>query len=273
MASSSSTVSSGFFHNLFTPLPVSDAEERKDHLDHIAAYADTAGGAWDAFRGLEYITSWFQKIPSLANSAPLGKVCEVVNTAGIGLSIPAIISDCNNLRNSASNIKDTRNLPYSDPLRTRKITQAVKKVFLDLMSLVNDTSQAALFAERVKIAVINARNLRITDGIYNATSALLDSFECIGECFKLKHYYSPAAERSKLREKKNLSWMIIVKDVASIGGSALALVAIVFGTATLNIAVVATAGLACSTVWLTMKLTSHFYNKIVVERPPASAMS
>jgi hypothetical protein len=214
-------------------------------------------------------------LPSLpeAGTTLLNRVSEVVNTAGIGLSIPAIFTDCNNLRHSIANLFTVQDLPYSDPLRSRKITQAVKQGFLDGMALTNDTTQAALFAERVQLLPLEPNQLRTVDGVYNGTSVILDGAELVGEYYKLKSYHSPEtqprneAEIAKLEEKKTLSWMIIVKDIASIGGSAIALVGILFGVATASIPILVTGGLLLSTTWLTMKLFSYFYNKIVVEAP------
>lgn len=269
------TPTSGLLYDLFGAFPQPNVDVEQDPLDHLSAYIDSAQGTWDLFRFFENTFVWAQKLPSLSEkgSALLGRVSEVVNTAGIGLSIPAIIADCNNLRHSISNLISLQGLPYSDPLRTRKITQAAQKSFLDLMGLVNNSSQAIIFIDRVKIIIFEASHLRVIDGVYNATSVISDGAELAGECFKLKYYNSPAAqgrstgEANKLEERKMLSWLIIAKDVASIASGAIALVAIVFGIAAHSVTMVATAGLVLSTVWFTLKITSYFYNKIVVEAP------
>jgi hypothetical protein len=263
--------------DLFTPLPESQAAttREKDRLDHIADYADSAPGAWDIFRVVDHMCSYLKMLPSLSSGGleVVGKVKNVVSTVGIGLSVPQIITNCNTLRRSVGHLLSVKDLPYSDPLRTRKITQAAKKSFLDTIDLTFTFSQAALFIDGAKIFIFEAKNLRIIDGIGNVTSTISDSAELVTEYFKLKHYHSSEAqshnpaESAKLEERKRLSWMIIAKDIASIGGAAIALVGIVFGIAIQATASISVAVLVLSTVWLTMKLATYFYNKIVIEAP------
>jgi hypothetical protein len=275
-----SSVSSllGIFQELFTPLPESQATTcTKDHVDHVADYADSAAGAWDVFRVIDNTLSYIKMLPSLAPHwlSVIEKVKNVASTAGIGLSIPKIIVDTNTLRRSLTHLFKVQDLPYSDSLRTRKIAQAFKKSFLDTLDLTWTVSQAALFVDNAKIYVFEAANLRIIDGVNNAASVISDSADLISEYFKLQQYYSPEAqahlrnseESVKLEQKKRLSWINVAKDVASIGGSAIALVGIVFGIVVQSIPIITGAALVLSTIWLTMKLVSYFYNKIVVEAP------
>jgi hypothetical protein len=268
--------SSGIFHDLFTPPPETQATTRvKDHVDQIAEYADTAEGSWDVFRVVDHALSYVKMLPSLTPDwlSVVEKVKEVSSSVGIGLSIPKIIADCNALRRSLGDLFVVQDLPYSDPERTRKIAQAAKKSFLDTIGLTWTVSQAALFIDNAKIFLFETTHLRIIDGINNVTSVISDGAELITEYFKLQHYHSPEAQprnpaqATKLEQRKQLSWMTIAKDVASIGGAAIALVGIVFGIATQSIPVIAGTFLVLSTVWLTMKLASYFYNKIVVEAP------
>jgi hypothetical protein len=272
---SSVTASSGLFHDLFAPLPHTPATRDKDYVDHVAEYADSAAGTWDVFRVIDLTLSYVKMLPSLSPSwlEMLGKVKDVANMAGIGLSIPKMIADCNTFRRSLSNLLAVHDLPYSDPLRTRKIAQAFKKSFVDSFDLTWTCTQAALFLNNAKIFMIEATQLRMLDGLNNIASVVSDSAELITECFKLKHFHSPEAqprnpaESTKLEERKCLSWMTVVKDVTSIGTAAIALVGIIFGVATQSIAAIGIAVLVLSTVWLTMKLSTYFYNKIVVEAP------
>jgi hypothetical protein len=271
----SSVSSPGIFHDLFTPLAEAQTAPRKDYLDHVADYADTTSGAWDVFRFIENPLSYVKFLPNIPvnYSLLLEKVRSVASSLGMGLCIPKILSDCNNLRRSFTNLLGTQDLPYSDPLRTRKVAQAAKKTFTDTVDLTNDVSLAALLIDNGKVFIFEASYLRIFDGVYNLTSVISDGVELITECFKLNHYHSPEmhprnqAEAAKLGERKTLSWIVIAKDVASIGGAAIALVGIVFGIATQSLAIVSIVALVLGTVWLTTKLAAYFYNKIVVEAP------
>ncbi len=269
------TTSSGIFHDLFAPLPETRAEQRKDALDHVADYTQSSSGAWDVFRVGNHLFSAVELYltPSHRFGDLVGRVKEVFNTAGIGLSIPQIFSDLNSLRRSITNLFTVQDLPYSDPLRTRKIAQAAKTSFVDSMNLTNTAAQIALFVDNAKIYVFEAAQLRVIDGVYNVTSAISDGAELIGEYFKLKQYHSPEsqprnqAEAAKLQEKKTLAWLTIAKDVASIALAAIAIAVIAFGVATSSVVIVSTAVLGISAFWLTMRLTAYFYNKVIVETP------
>jgi len=269
-------VSSGFFHDLFAPLPESREERVRDPFDHIGDYVDTASGAWDVMRFGNLIWSVIEQ--SASPSHPLGgyagKAKEIFNTAGIGLSIPQILSDLNNLRRSISDFFIVQGLPYNDPLRTAKITQAAKKSFLDSVYLTNTVSQIALFLDNAKLLAFEASHLNILDGVYNITSMIGDGAELAGEYFKLKHYHSPEAqprnptEAAKLEERKTLSWITIAKDVSSIASSVIGMGLIVFGVATASLPVVSVGLLTLSAFWLATKLTAYFYKKVIVEAPP-----
>lgn len=272
-ASSSATSPSSFFYDLFSPQEPSIPENR-DILDHASAYLETSQGTWDLFRGLEYFLCWGQKLASDSGALLLGRISEVVNTTGIGLSIPAIFTDCNNLRRSFSHLTAAQDLPYSDPLRAQKVTQAAKKSTLDALGLTNDVSQAALFAAKVELLSLEAAQANVLDGIYNGTSAILDGAELISEYFKLQMYHLPASQppseaaAAKLEEKKTLAWMIIAKDVASIACAVIAGSKILFGVVITP--VIATLGMTLTTVWFGMKIGSHFYKQIVVDAPLVS---
>jgi hypothetical protein len=276
---SSVTTSPGILHNIFTPLPEAPENRAKDHLDHIAHYADSTEGAWDIFRVIDCTLSYVKLLPSLSANwlEVVGKVKDVASSVGIGLSIPKIISSCNTLRRSFTNLVTVQDLPYSDPLRPRKIALAAKKSFIDSVDLTWALTQAALFIDSAKIFIFKTQHLRFFEGINNVASAISDGAELITEYFKLKHYHSPEAqprnpaEANKLEERKRLSWMTVAKDAASIGASAIVLVGIAFGVASQSIAVISGAVLALSTVWLTLKLATYFYNKIVVEKPISPA--
>ena len=265
--------SPGILSHLFAPIPTAQESRPKDVLDHVAEYTDTAQGAWDVFRFGNHVASFLELhlAPTHSLNALVSKVKEVFNGAGIALSIPQIISDLNAMRRSFSHFYTVQDLPYSDPHRTSKIAQAAKKGFLDTMVLTNSLTQAALFLENAKVFVYEAVHVKIIDGIYNLTSGILDSAELVGEYFKLKQYHGPesqprnATEAAKLEEKKTLAWLTIAKDVASIALATIPIGAIAFGVTASTLAACSTAILSLSAFWLTMKLSSYFYNKVVVE--------
>lgn len=273
------TTSAGFFCDLFSPLPEAREERRKDPLSHLADYTETTDGAWDVFRVGNHIFSILEVCvsPSHRFFNLFGKIKGVFDSAGVALSIPQLISNVNTLRRSITQFLTSQDLPYSDALRTRKIAQAAKTSFVDSINLTNTVAQIALFLDSAKVFVFETVYLKVVDGVYNVTGAISDGVELVGEYFKLKQYQSPEAqprnqaEAAKLEEKKTLAWITIAKDVASLflGIITFAPVAAAFfGVPFVATAyITSTAIVAVSTFWLTMKITGHFYNKVIVDAP------
>jgi hypothetical protein len=262
-----STTFQSVFRDVFTPLPgtkTEETEQRKDPFDHIAEYADTTAGSWDLFRIGNHVFSVIELCLTPAHHIA-GKLKEVFNTAGIGLSFPQLLSDVNALRRSVAHLFTVQDLPYNDPLRNLKIVQAVKKGFIDSMTLTNTMAQIALFVDNVKVFLFDAAHLRFIDGVYNVTSLITDGAELIGEYFKLKRYHAPEvqprhlSEVGKLDEKKTLSWILIAKNVSSIALAVIAIGSIAFGVPA-SIFIISIPTLGISAFWLTMKLAGQFYN-------------
>ena len=266
------TATLNLWNDLFTPLPQTQAQpsENKVFFDHVAAFVDTSSGAWDCFRVISCAMSHLEHLPGLSGKRLMNRINTFIDTAGIGLSIPQMISDVNSLRRSIVHFFSSQELPYSDPLRTRHIVQAAKKSVLDSLNLTNTVSQAALFIERAKIIAFSSKELHFINNVFNGTTAIVDTAEIIGEVYKLKHYFGSESElrtereRTQLEEKKVHSWINIAKSVASVAGAVIALAGITLGVAVEGAAILATIGLACGTVWLGAKIASHFYEKIVI---------
>lgn len=265
--------STGFFSNLFAPLPEERASSptRRDGFDHVATYLDSTTGAWDLFRVIDHALEYVKNIPSLSDSARnlTSKVSGAISLSGISLSIPAIFTEANSFRKKIYQFAVSQDLPYSDGLRHQKIVQAGKGAVLSGMSLANTVSQASLFLDQVKIVDLG-EFLPTVDFIYQGTSLVTDGAELIEEAYKLNLYQSERPrsprETAELEEKTWLSWMVVVKDVASVALAGIALVGIVFGIAASSMAVAAPAVLVLTSVWLSMKIASYFYKQILEER-------
>jgi hypothetical protein len=265
----------GFFHDLFAPLP-EQGRKRKDLFDHVADYAETSEGAWDVMRFGNHVFAAIETTLSIPSGFAdlITKAKGVFDSAGAAISIPRMIANLNALKGSVEQFFISQNLPYSDPLRDRKIAQAGKAGFVDSMALANTVAQAALFLVGATVFSLTAVQLCLLEAFYNATGGLLDGIEMVGEGVKLQQYQAPEAqprnpaEATKLEEKKTLAWITIAKDVASIALAALTLAPLI--AKSLGLVLVAplvspTAILAISAFWLAMKITSYFYNKLVVE--------
>jgi len=259
------------FRDLFTPLPEVPAPREKSALDHVVDYVDTTEGTWDFFRIVSQISETIELYASKAFAQTAAKVKEVAGLAGLGLSVPRAFSEINNARRHVADWISAYNLPENDPFKGRRIAQAAKNSITDLFSSAFTGSQIALFADGAKLVSLDAITRQVTEGINNIAGGILDGVDLIGECFKLHRYGSPEmsprtpAETTKLQEKKTLAWINIAKNVASIAGGIIAMTALVFGVVTSSVPIVATVLLITGSVWLTLKLTSYFYNKIVVE--------
>ncbi len=248
----------------------------KDFFDHIAAHFTTVNGVWDGFRIVEYVAALPEYFLSLtpARQDFFNQITHVMNRAGIALSVPKIITNIHNLRHSVCQIQQANSISYSHPERSKVIAHAKKGFIINFMNLGNDTAQAAMFLHEVSILKMG-KYYPVADGIYNVTSIVNDTIELIDECFKLHHYNSLPAltdgETNTIQEKRTLSWMKIAKDLPSIIGSVIAFAAIFF--AALQVPAVAALSLGLSVAWLTMKLTSVFYEKIILEKQAIRLLS
>jgi hypothetical protein len=234
----------------------------KDFFDHLSDYVQSASGAWDLFFGIDHVLSYINKIHFLPETVKTlsGRASAAIGTIGIGLTLPDLISDTVVLRNSFSRLFTVVALPHSDPLKTRKIAQAAKTSFLDSVTFTKSLSQSTLFLDRVKILVLQAGQLAIIDGIYNASYLVVDGAELIEECHKL------ALGKVHREEEKRLSWLIVAKDTTSVALCALALAGIVLGVALEGMAFFSVAILIMTSCWLTLKIASYFYREIVVNK-------
>ena len=272
--------SNGFFSDLFAPLPEerSPTPTRRDGFDHVATYLDSTTGAWDLFRVMDHALEYVKNIPTLTDAARelTSKVSGVVNLSGISLSIPAIFTEANAFRKKVYQFAVSQDLPYSDGLRHQKIMQAGKGAILSGMSLANAVSQASLFLNEAKIVHL-ADCLPTIDFIYQGTSLVTDGAELVEEAYKLNSYQSErprsVRETTELEENRWLSWMVIVKDIASVALAAIALYGIVFGIAASTMAIVAPVVIVVTSVWLMAKIASYFYKQTLEDRRAAPGLA
>lgn len=262
------------FSSFFSPISqeVHDALPRtsqpKTLSDHIGSHFFTLNGAWDAARIIEYLASIGKCIPMPAERKEFfDRVSSLMSKCGNFLSIPRIVADVHFLKNSARHIKQVNNLPADQPERHNIAAHAKMNVVVSTMNLVNDASQAVIFLNDTSIIKLG-KGLPVAEGVYNVSSIVNDTIELLRESYKVHDYNStPAAneeQRVSLNEKRTLSWLNIAKAVPSIVGSVLAIAAIFF--AALQAPVFAVISLGLSVAWLTMKLVSTFYEKIITDR-------
>lgn len=230
-------------------------------------YPASPQGIRDCFRIIEYAASFFASFPGLNHDSRtyLDKISKVMDTAGIGLSIPRTITDMFNLNNSIRQYRRIRSTVFRDSMQRKVSIHAQKKIFLSGLSLTNTLSQASLFIHQVDLISLG-KYIPLADGIYNVTSIVSDGIELVEESFKLQQYNSTigGVQTAFLREKKTLSYMKIIKATSSIAGSVLAIVAIFF--VAFQMPFVATIILVFDIAWLTMKITGNLYEKILNEK-------
>lgn len=260
-------------NDFFGPLPpqpiAAPAAPRpaKDCQDIILAHFTTLNGAWDVFRIVEYVLSFLKHI-SLCTPGKEGfaYAASVMNKAGIALSVPRLIGDVHGFKNSVDHIRNMSENPQAAH-HSQMIAQAYKGGVVNAMNIVNDTAQAVQFLHKVGIAPLG-KYLCVAEGFDNASSLINDTIELVSRVFHLHRSYTedaPASEDAarELQENINLSWLIVAKDVPSIVGCVIAVATLFF--ASLQTPIVAMISLGLSTMWLTMKLTSTFYEKIFIE--------
>ncbi len=248
---------SGIFHDLFAPVPEALPNPKKDLFGRIADYVESATGAWDLFAIVDRALSNLKILLALPQKTATfcDRASHAISTIGVGLSLPALVSDANCLRLSIKQWQAARRLSPQDPLKVKKIIQATKKSFLSLVGFVNTVSQAAWFIDSIKLCTFTIVHLRILDGIYYITSAISDGVE-LGEV-GLKLYKS-----EWIGQKKYLAWMKVAKDVTSVTISLIAIVGICLSSAAQIFALTA---LLLNTFWLAMKISCYFYEQSQIE--------
>ena len=265
---------SDFFSPLTQPYPATQDSQHKDTCDHVTGYLGTIYGAWDFNRVFSYLLSYFKYVPLQEDRKEfLNHVRAQANIFGTALSIPKTLLDANNLRNSVRHLRQVRTNPPVHPERKKIIAHAFKKCTIDLMNFFNSIAQDLTFLHDVKIIKIG-KCYPAADAAYNVTSIVPDTIELVDEVYKLRHYktLSPHTESDKImvKEKKTLSWLKIAKSAPSIVGAVIGLATIFF--ASLQMPIVAISMLSFNVAWLTFKLISNFYEKIVVDKHPARLM-
>jgi hypothetical protein len=265
-----SKLCTGFFSSQHKHTQTNPQQVRsKGVFDHIHDHLMTANGAWDFFRVFDHAVSFLKYLPSLTPNYRdfFNKVSGVMNKAGIALSLPKIIIDVNNVCGSMSSLRHVQTTSPLDPDRDKQIGYAYKKSLVDGMNLVNTTSQISLFLNEVSLISLGKHGVKV-DFIYNLSSIVNDTIEFFEEIVKLRDFGSHStrseSEETMLQEKKNLSWMKIAKAAPSIMGSALAISSLFFTL--FQAPVLAAVSLGLSACWLTMKLTSMLYEKIIAEK-------
>jgi hypothetical protein len=235
----------------------------------VKAYVSSTSGAWDLFRAIDYTVSPLKFATSLSQEKRdyVHKVSSVMGASGIALSVPTAISDVISLKNSITDITKAKDTPNSDPERSKKVAQAYKRSVINGVDLGYTLCQTSSFLNDAQLVQLG-NNLPIVRGVQQVTSLISDTNEIVEEAYKL-HEYSKTdvrseREKSLLEAKKNLSWLKIAKDIPCLAMSALALVGIFF-TSIAALPIVSVIFLTLSVIWLSLKTSSYFYDKIVVE--------
>jgi hypothetical protein len=268
----------GFFYSLVAPPALSAGDPNKSVVDHIAEFAESASGAKDVFSIGNHVFSALEMHfdPKNPMSASVANTRDVFSAAAVSMSIPQALADAITATRSFSDLTSTLFSSSGNPEKATEIGKAVRRSFLDSVNLSNTLAQLALFAESVKVVAYDAARAMLVEGIYNATALIADGAELLGEFIRMQELNAEQAKLdpskdwgviSKLGEKKNLAWITIAKDVASLALTVIATVAFVLGVTTGNLGFTPVAMLGLSAFWLAMKLTAHFYNKVVVSAP------
>ncbi len=281
MAPSAAQYDTGLLSFYFSPLPKHEhpVSPFQRPLDHVENYLKTTDGVWDLFRVFEQVSCYLSQIPfsDAKTDGLFSKITGVFNSAGAALSIPAIFTSAIDLKRSLSSLIESHELPYVDPLRSKKIALATKQSVVDGVSLGNAVSLAVLFYDKA-VTPLSSWVSQGADYVFNATSLIDDGIELIEESVKLRECSSDDrndAEKAKMEDEKWLSMMKIAKDVVSIAATLIAVMGSCFAVLAGNYAIGAVV-LGLGTVWLIIKLTSVFYQKVIEERhshPPVNGFT
>ncbi len=258
--------------DFFTPLqqPYQDAQSSppKKFWDHVSQHLLTTNGCRDFYRVFGYALSFFKYLPLRSEQREFcDKFGSLACKFNVALSIPKTVADANSLKHSLLHLKHIRKHPPKHPERRKISVHAYKNVVFDGMNVGNSIAEDVMFLHDISLFKLG-KCYPIAEGIYNITCLIPDSLETIDKIYELRHYKgaNPATEGEKavLREKQNLAWLKIAKNLPSITCAVIGIAAMFFTS--LQVPVVAAISMGLSIIWLSFKLTSTFYEKVIGEK-------
>ena len=236
--------------DLFQTSPGLEIEgAQKGFVEHCQDYADSAEGCRDVFDWLSHLS---RTCEILSSSSEIGRVADrakdLFETAGLGLSVPQLISDWGKVVHSISVLTSNHALSAA---------RAVKDVVHSSLLFVNTTMRAVLFVNGAKVVSLAARQVVCVNVILSATALLTDGSDLIRD-------WLVWGVEGKRPEEDYQALMNVVKNASSVAVSALLMVAYTFGIA-LAEPIFAGSIFVLSSIYLTSKVSSYFYHKMVVE--------
>ena len=245
--------------------PAPKPSYKKNIVEHAFAYFGSLPGAWDFFRCADYLAQIFRSLPRMsAQSMQIAeRVSGVLNRAGVAISLPKTCIDMINFKNSIKHLKHLRSLSLSSAQSIDDRTaRAYKRSIFEAINLVNTASQAILFLNDSSVVVLG-RHQPLIDVIFNVTSIVNDVVELVDESFKISYLTAEPSTDEATQQKINLSRMKIAKNIPSIVGSALALLAMAFSA--LYAPSLTFVSLSLNVVWLSVKIASNIYEAVIAE--------
>ena len=138
-----------------------------------------------------------------------------------------------------------------------------KKTIVDGLSLVNTGTEALGFAHDVKWIDLDKSAVPVSV-IYNVTTCILDGWEAADKIQKTDEYFKKTpADYYGL--KTRLAQITIAKDVASVAMAAISLLSLLLGALLTDRYMVTPIMLGLSTIYLTARISSFFYEKMIEE--------
>ncbi len=264
-----------FVSNFFNPPPKTACATvaKKTGAQHVIDYLDSSSGVWDFSRVCELFFSYLHSLPILSDSNRLRseKISGVFAVTGAALSLPQLVVDIHAWVSSFSHLFSSAKLSEKDPSRQARVTHAAKKALINTSNLGNTFTQALIFFNESKLVNL-AKQMPVVNFFFNSTSLLSDGVECVQEAKKVSKYMAKLSKGVPLRKverwqgKLKLAWMKIAQASSSVAMAVIGLGALAAGVAVTSLPILSSVSLGLLTVWLTSKISSYFYEKILEER-------
>jgi hypothetical protein len=244
----------------------------KSYLDHVADYFSTATGLNDAVKVINYSLQWFTNfVPVTEGQAnSIGSIRNAIDITGTVLSLPDLFTSFAKTVKAVASLQAAQALPEDAPERRDQMHKAIKDTILNGISWVNALTDSAGNLHGIQVIDLG-KAAPFVSGLFHLTQFVSDGNELVSEVLNVQENLEKMAltvseeKKAVISQNNNLSLINIAKCVASIAVTILSVGTLCFAGVISGISIVPISILFFSSIWLAMKISSYFYEKIVVE--------
>jgi len=222
------------------------SNSRRDFFDGFVGHVETTEGVGDLFSLIQETLSHLRAARFLSQNQTsfVDRLDGATQILGVALSIPAFISDTNELRHRCVDLWEAEG-------QGKGRGAACKDCFLEAIDWCGTAAETIFSLAAAECILLTASQLYLLSFVYYGTSLLFDGMD-LGEDIS-------CLSKGLQGDEKRLRCLCVAKNVASLAISLLALRKIIFTEGTCGDAVVP----LLATTWLVTKVAGEVYKKMI----------